>query len=100
MATTFSFEVAGIGSFTMRRRTIRDQYWMEAEQSRILGGPTRDEFLSSSALKFATLLRLMTESPDGFDLEAIDPLDQEDVQKIHDIYGRLREEEARFRTKS
>lgn len=93
----YEVEVDGIGSFTFRSRTIRDQFRIEAEASRVMGGPCEDEMLRQGAIQFATLLVLTVESPPAWDLEAFDPLDPEATAKIFAVHRRLREVEAGFR---
>lgn len=97
---TFPVEVDGIGSFTFRTRTIRDQFAVEGEASRVLGGPCDDEALRAGAISFATLLVLTVEAPPGWDIEGFDPLDPAATAKIFDVARRLREVEATFRAGS
>lgn len=94
---TFPVEVDGIGSFSFRQRTLRDQFAIEGEASRVLGGPCDDEALRAGAISFATLLVLTVESPPGWDIEGFDPLDPDATGKIFEVARRLREVEATFR---
>lgn len=94
---TFPVDVDGIGSFVFRKRTIRDQFAIEGEASRVLGGPTEDDALRMGAVSFATLLILTKEAPPGWDLEGFDPLDPAATAKIFAVAARLRETEATFR---
>jgi hypothetical protein len=94
---TFDVEVDGIGAFTFRRRVMRSQFAIEAEASRVLGGPCEDEALRAGAVAFATLLVLTVESPPGWDIEGFDPLDPLTTGKIFEVARRLREVEAGFR---
>ena len=93
----FAVEVDGIGSFTFRRRTIRDQFRIEAEANRMLGGPVEDDMLKMGAAAFATLLALTVEAPPGWDIEAFDPLDDVSTARVFLVHRRLRETEATFR---
>lgn len=100
MAGTHTVEVDGVGSFTFRRRTIKDQFRIEAEVGRMLGGPAPDDMLRAGALAYATLLILTTQAPDGWDLDELDPLNQEDTDKLFLVHRRLREVETTFREKA
>lgn len=92
-----TIEAPGLGAFVFRRRTMRDQVRIEAEALRILGGPTEDRDLHHVALAMATLLVLQVQAPDGWDVEALDPLDQAEAGKLWQVYGRLRTAEESFR---
>lgn len=94
---SFPVEVDGIGAFTFAKRTMRHQFQIEGEASRVLGGPCEDEALRSGAMSFATLLVLTVESPPGWDIEGFDPLDPAETAKIFEVARRLREVEATFR---
>jgi hypothetical protein len=93
----FPVEVDGIGSFIFKARTLRSQFLIEAEASRVMGGPCADEALRQGAIQLATLLVLTVEAPQGWDLEALDPLIPEDIAKVFTVHRRLREVEAGFR---
>lgn len=94
---TFDLEVEGIGAFTFRHRTMRDQFRIEGEAARFLGGPCDDQALHSGAVSFATLLILTVESPPGWDIEQVDPLDKDALEQVFEVARRLREVEATFR---
>lgn len=93
----FTVSVPGIGDFVFRRRAIRDQLRIEAEARRILGGPTDDDTLHGLALQMATLGALTLNTPEGWDLEDLDPLDPTAILQITEVHRALREEEDRFR---
>lgn len=97
---TFPVEVDGIGSFVFRKRTMRDQFAIEGEASRVLGGPCEDDALRQGAISFATLLILAVENPPGWDIEGFDPLDPAATAKIFEVARRLRDTEATFRAGS
>lgn len=99
MNRTFPVPVDGVGTFTFRRRTMRDQLKIEAEATSILGAPLdgTDGRLSMSAVALATLGVLTVAAPDGWDLDAVDPLDEEAVARVFAVYEAFRNEEARFR---
>lgn len=94
---TFRVEVADVGTFTFRRRAMRDHVRLFAEIERILGGPCEDKDTQHAAEALASLSLLTVSGPDGWDLDALDPLDPDDVAKLFKVYRRLRDEEERFR---
>lgn len=100
MAATFNVDVDGIGAFTFYKRTLRQQFKIEAEASRVLGGPIEDDVLKMGAGAYATLLVLTVEAPEGWDLDGFDPLNDDDTVKIFAVHRRLREVEAGFRAGS
>lgn len=98
MAKTFDVEVEGIGAFTFRRRTMRDQFKIEGETSRLLGGPVNDPTLVAGAGAFAELAVLTVEAPADWDLEGLDPFAPVDsINTLWRVHGALRKEEERFR---
>jgi hypothetical protein len=97
LAVTHQVDVSGIGAFLFKSRTLRDQFRIEAEALRILGGPVDDEALRSGAIAFAALIVLTVEAPEGWDLDSFDPLDPDDTAKVFTVHRSLRDAELRFR---
>lgn len=96
-ATTHTEEVPGIGTFTFRRRTIRDQVGIQAEELRILGGPCQDDELRTMARALAELGALTVTAPEGWNIADVDPFDDEAMMRVFQVYGVLRAAGARFR---
>lgn len=92
----FSVEVDGVGAFVFRHRTLRDGYRIEGERDRVLGGPVSDEALGASAMAYAALLVLTVEAPEGWDLDALDPVDDADTGRMFLVYRRMVETAATF----
>jgi hypothetical protein len=95
---TYKATVEGVGDFTFRRRTFRDELKIAAEYSRAVDGqdhPTQHLALIAEA--WATLRVLTVEGPAGWDLEALDPLDLDNVRRLVAAFYALREQEGRFR---
>lgn len=98
MAKTFELDVEGVGLFVFKHRTIRDTFKIEAEASRMLGGPIDDQSLRAGAAAFATLAVLTVTAPPEWDLEALDPFEPaETASKLLMVHGALRLAEERFR---
>jgi hypothetical protein len=97
VSRTFKVEVPGIGAFTFRQRTMRDQIRIEAEAGRILGGSTENAGLEAIARTMATLGVLTVESPPGWSVDDMDPFDDGAVESLMKVHGGLRDAERRFR---
>ncbi len=95
---TYHVDVDDIGTFTFRRRVIRDQIRIEAEAFRILGGPIDDADLHHIALAMATLSTLTVTAPKGWNVEELDPLERSETAKLWSVYGGLRAAEEKFRS--
>lgn len=99
--TDYQITVENVGAFTVARRTMRDQFKIAAEYSRITEGvetPTR--FLHFYAQAFATCKVLTVSAPDGFDLELIDPLDEGSYAALIAFDDALTRKEEDFRLQS
>lgn len=102
-AGDFQIEVPKIGQFTFGRRTTRDVYRIRGEYNRMTGGSydADGHYADFSALAFCTLQVLMVQAPDGFDLEKIDPIvDEEWEDRVLKVWTVLREKELSFRPSS
>lgn len=95
---TFTVHVDGAGTFVFLRRTMRAELSVAAEFSRLIEGvATPTPFLEQTAGILATLKVLTKSSPDGWDPEALDPLDQDSYSTLLKVHGALRAREAEFR---
>lgn len=97
-ATDFHVSVEGIGTFSFGKRTMRDELRIAAEFSRLTEGvdsPT--PFLATVAGWISQLRVLTVSAPDGWDLDALDPLDSDSYAKLLKVHGALREKEGSFR---
>lgn len=97
-ATDFFVDVEGIGNFSFARRMLRDEMRIAAEYSRITEGvETPTEWLQFVGTWVSTLKVLTVTAPDGWDIDAMDPLDQETYANLRDVHAALREKEQSFR---
>lgn len=97
--TDFKVDVEGYGVFTFGRRTKDDVYRIRSRYAAITESHYDAEGRAADigALGFVTLKTLMVAGPEGFDLDAIDPLLDDDFDtKILKIFGALRVREAAF----
>lgn len=98
--TDFTIEVEGVGNFRFARRTMRDEFRIQAEYSRLTEGvPVPALHLFQTASQVATLKVLAVEVPDSWDIDSMDPLDSSSFDKIDKVFNALRAQEERFRKK-
>lgn len=93
----FTVTVEGVGDFVFRRRTLDSQFKILAAAVRMLGGETVAEHLHMMAVAVETVRHLTVTAPDGWSIEDIDPLDQEQIDRVLLVFGRLRAAEDTFR---
>lgn len=96
----YEVPVEGIGQFKFSRRSLGDELKVQAEYARITEGAIQPTpWLFSLGTWISALRVLMVSAPDGWDLEALDPLADESYAQIKQIYEAMREKEDSFRRK-
>lgn len=98
MSAKFSVPVPGIGDFTFRRRSFRDGIKIQAEYEALTGGldePSDNLHLIASA--WSAIKVLLVEAPASFNLEALDPDDDEAYARLVRVGAALFEKESSFR---
>lgn len=96
--TDFFVDVGGIGNFSFGQRKLRDELRIAAEYSRLTEGvETPTEWLAIVAGWISALTVLTVSAPDGWNLDDMDPLDQETYDKLHTVHAALRSKENSFR---
>lgn len=96
--TDYQIHVDGVGTFTFAQRRMRDELAVAAEFSRLTEGvETPSPFLAQVAGWISTLKVLTVHVPDGWDPEALDPLDEDSYAKLMKVHTALREKEGSFR---
>lgn len=94
----FHVEVEGMGRFVFARRQLNDHFAIAAEYSRLTEGVSHPtEWLHMFATAVSLIRVLTTSFPAGFDLDELDPLDDETYEKILKVYLAYREKEDSFR---
>jgi hypothetical protein len=97
----FTLTVDGIGAFTFARRNMRRELSIGAEYSRIIEGvPTPTPWLDTIAGWISALKVLTLKAPEGWDIDELDPLDDESYSKLLKVHAALRAKEGSFRRKS
>lgn len=96
--TDFVAPVDGVGTFTFAKKSFRDQVAIEVEYARLTEGvETVTNFLYNIATAMATLTVLTVTAPDGWDINALDPEDDESYMKLMKVWGALRDKQSAFR---
>lgn len=96
----YELAVEGIGQFKFSRRSLGDELKVQVEYARITEGlmqPT--PWLYSLGTWLSALRVLMVSAPDGWDMEAMDPLDDDTYDQMKRVYEAMREKEDSFRRK-
>ncbi len=97
----YTVDVEGIGVFHFARRTMRHEFRVQAEYSRLTEGvetPTAN--LEIMAAVFAQLRVLTVLAPEGWDLDTVDPLDPEEYERLVRVHAAMRAKEGSFRRPS
>lgn len=95
--TDFTVKVEGVGSFTFGRRTMRDEIAIQVEYARIIDGVEPTAWLQAVGGWLSVLRTLTVRAPEGWDLDAMDPLDDETYARLNKVYEALVEQERSFR---
>lgn len=97
-ATDFHVEVPNVGTFSFAKRTLRDEMRIAAEYSRLTEGvETPSTWLAIVAGWISTLKVLTVSAPDGWNIDAMDPLDKETYDRLREVHVALRAKEDSFR---
>ena len=97
--TDFQVTVEGIGTFTFGRRRMRDELAIAAEFSRLTEGvETPTLYLQGVAGWISTLKVLTVEAPEGWDIDAMDPLEEDTYANLVRVHSALRDKEGSFRS--
>lgn len=97
--TDFSVDVEGVGRFTFARRTMRDEIDIQREYSRLLDGVQPTPWFDALSNWISHLRVLTVRAPDGWSIDALDPLNDDDYVKLKDVYSAMTEQERSFRRK-
>lgn len=96
---TFTADVQDEGLFTFRHRTMRLEMAIGAKFSKYTEGVTAlNPWFAGNANMMATLEVLTETAPATWDIEKMDPLDDDTYRRLIKVYNALRERETFFRT--
>lgn len=87
------------GRFIFARRSLADEMTIQREYARHAGGVQPTVWLSTLAEYLSTLSVLTVEAPDSWDIDEMDPLDDETYKRLGRVFAALRERENTFRRK-
>lgn len=96
-ADDFIVNVEGVGSFTFAKRTMRDEIKIQVEFARMIEGVEPTSWLQAVGGWLATLSVLTVRAPSDWDIEAMDPLEDEVYAKLNKVHEELRNKERSFR---
>ena len=95
--TDFTVKVDGVGTFTFGRRTMRDEIAIQVEYARIIDGVEPTAWLQAVGGWLSVLRTLTVRAPEGWDLDTMDPLDDETYARLSNVYEALVDQERSFR---
>jgi hypothetical protein len=95
----FPVVVEGVGTFMFGYRKLADELRIQVEYARITEGVQATVWLFNLATYLSALRVLMVKAPNGWDLEELDPLDEETFIQIERVFAGLRAKEDSFRPK-
>ena len=98
--TDFTVPVEGIGTFTFARRKMADEIQIQVEYARILDGVQPTEWLALVGGCLSALKVLTVKAPEGWDINELDPVDDESYAKLMQVHAALVSKERSFRRKS
>jgi len=96
--TDFSVTIDGIGRFTFGKRTMADELAIQREYADIIQGVESPTVWLETMGGWLSVLRVLTvEAPADWDLDELDPLDEQTYAKLNRVYEELRNQERSFR---
>lgn len=93
----FALSVDGIGTFSFGKRTMRDEIAIQVEFARLIDGVEPTAWLQAVCGWLSVLKVLTVRAPEGWDIDAMDPLEDETYAKLSKVYEALAEKERSFR---
>lgn len=91
--------VEGIGNFKFAKRTMHDEIKVQVEYARMIDGVVATDWLALVCGWIAALTVLTVSAPDGWDMEDIDPLDDDSYAKLAKVHSALVAKELSFRSR-
>lgn len=93
----YAVTVEGLGQFTFGRRTMRDEFAVAAEYSRLTEGVADNQSrLAVLARAYAAIKTLMVSGPNGWDVTALNPGKDASYVQMETVYAALLTAEADF----
>lgn len=98
--TDYYIDIEGVGRFRIAKRTMRDELRIQVEYANIIQGVQPTDWLNLVGGWISTLKVLAVESPEGWDIDSLDPLEDDTYRKLGHINAAIAAKEASFRGKS
>lgn len=98
--TDFFEDVEGIGRFRFAKRKMADEIQIQRLFAEYTGGIAPTAWLLTLGEYLSTLRVLTVTAPEGWNLDDLDPLDEETYAKLGRVFVALREREETFRGRS
>ena len=98
--TDFIVDVEGVGSFTFGRRKMGDEIKIQVEYARMIEGVEPTDWLATVAGCIAALKVLTVRAPEDWDIDEMDPLEDDTYRKLLKVHRALSDKEASFRSGS
>jgi hypothetical protein len=95
--TDIRVTVPDVGDFVFAKRTMRDEIATQVEYARMIDGVSPTPWLEAVCGAMADLSVLTVKSPEGWDIEAMEPHDPETYAKLIAVHRGLLEKERTFR---
>lgn len=95
--TDFTIPVDGVGVFTFGKRTMRDEIAIQVAYARYIDGVEPTAWLQAVCGWLSSLSVLTVRAPDGWDLDELDPLDDDSYRRLKLVHDALSEKELSFR---
>lgn len=95
----FDVTVPEVGRFVFGRRKMKDEIDIQREYARMLDGVPPTEWLALVCGWVAALSVLTVSAPPGWNLDEMDPLDNDTYAKLARVHQALVDKERSFRSK-
>lgn len=100
MADNYFVDIDGLGAFEVMRRTMLANNKIRSEFNRITEGQeSLSEAFEQFCVVFSTLKALVVKAPTGWNLDNLDPDDDNSYQQMYSLYFKIVEKEKFFRGK-
>ncbi len=97
--TDFKIAVEGVGTFIFARRRMADEVAIQVEFARIISGVEPTAWLSAVGGWISVFKVLTVLAPPDWNIDEMDPSDDETYAKMSRVYDELIEQERSFRRK-
>lgn len=97
--TDFILKVDDIGTFTFAKRSMRDEIAIQVEFAKLIDGAEPTAWLQAVCGWISTFRVLTVRAPEGWDIDAMDPLEDETYGKMRTVFTAMTAKEGSFRRK-